>query len=115
MNLIHAQMQQHYVESASAYEAHVTQGFRALRANNYTAAADENDRSFRSTIPEGQRNRIGAMFFSDWLAFVFSLLRCRNRFSSSFSLPGDSITIAASLLHRMQPYPTKPFGCVGFS
>ena len=63
VNLIHAQMQQHYVESASAYEAHVTRGFRTLRANNYSAAADENVRDFRATIPEGQRNRIGTMVF----------------------------------------------------
>ncbi len=63
VNLIHAQMQQHYVESASAYEAHVTRGFHTLRANNYSAAADENVRDFRATIPEGQRNRIGTMVF----------------------------------------------------
>ncbi|HRR33876.1 MAG TPA: type III restriction endonuclease subunit R, partial [Kiritimatiellia bacterium] len=63
VNLIHAQMQQHYVESASAYEAHVTRGFRTLRSNNYSAAADENVRDFRATIPEGQRNRIGTMVF----------------------------------------------------
>ena len=63
VNLIHAQMQQHYVESASAYEAHVTRGFHTLRANNYSAAADENVRNFRATIPEGQRNRIGTMVF----------------------------------------------------
>ncbi|MDD5402576.1 MAG: hypothetical protein PHU52_04910, partial [Dehalococcoidales bacterium] len=30
VNLIHAQMQQHYLESASAYEAHVTRGFHTL-------------------------------------------------------------------------------------
>jgi type III restriction enzyme len=63
VNLIHAQMQQHYVESASAYEAHVTRGFHTLRANNYSAAADENVRNFPATIPEGQRNRIGTMVF----------------------------------------------------
>ena len=46
-----------------AYEAHVTRGFRTLRANNYSAAADEDTRDFRTTIPEGQRNRIGTMVF----------------------------------------------------
>ncbi len=63
VNLIHSQMQQHFKESASAYEAHVTKGFHTLRANNYTAAADENVRDFRAVIPEGQRNRIGTMVF----------------------------------------------------
>jgi len=63
VNLIHSQMQQHFVESAEAYEAQVTRGFRTLRANNYSAAADENVRNFRVTIPEGQRSRIGSMVF----------------------------------------------------
>jgi len=63
VNLIHSQMQQHFTESASAYEAQVTRGFRTLRANNFSAAADENVRDFRATIPEGQRNRIGSMIF----------------------------------------------------
>lgn len=63
VNLIHSQMQQHYVESATSYEAHVTKGFHTLRANTYSTAANEDVRSFRATVPEGQRNRIGAMVF----------------------------------------------------
>ncbi|MDI6451438.1 DEAD/DEAH box helicase family protein [Anaerobaca lacustris] len=63
VNLIHSQMQQHFVESASAYEAHVTRGFHTLRANNYSAAANEDVRDFRVTVPEGQRNRISSMVF----------------------------------------------------
>ncbi|MGI6354544.1 MAG: DEAD/DEAH box helicase family protein [Lentisphaerae bacterium] len=71
VNLIYAQMQQHYVESASAYEAVVTRGLITLRANNYTAAADEDVRDFRATIPEGQRNRIGAMLFGGFRKCLF--------------------------------------------
>ena len=63
VNLIHSQMQDHFVESASTYEAHVTRGFHTLRANNYSAAADEDVRDFRVPIPEGQRSRIGSMVF----------------------------------------------------
>jgi type III restriction enzyme len=63
VNLIHSQMQQHFVQSASAYEAHVTRGFHTLRAANFTAAANENVRDFRAVIPEGQRDRIGSMVF----------------------------------------------------
>ena len=63
VNLIHSQMQQHFVESASAYEAHVTRGFRTLRANNYSAATGEDMRDFRVTVPDGQRNRISSMVF----------------------------------------------------
>jgi len=65
-NLIHSQMQQHFVESASEYEAHVTRGFRTLRSNNYSAAADENTRDFRVPVPEGQRNHIGSMVFGSF-------------------------------------------------
>lgn len=63
VRLIHAQMQAHFVESASAYEAHVTRGFHTLRANNYTTAANENVRDFRVALPEGERSRIGSMVF----------------------------------------------------
>lgn len=63
VNLIHAQMQQHYVESASAWEAQVTKGFHTLRANTYSTDAHEEVRNFHVTVPEGQRNRIASMVF----------------------------------------------------
>ncbi len=75
VNLIHSQMQQHYVESAASYEAHVTKGFHTLRANTYSTAADEDVRNFRATVPEGQRNRIGAMVFG---GFDKCLYRCQK-------------------------------------
>ena len=73
VNLIHSQMQQHFVESASAYEAHVTRGFHTLRANNYSAAADEDVRDFRVTVPEGQRNRIGTMVFGGFRKCLYPI------------------------------------------
>jgi type III restriction enzyme len=73
VNLIHAQMQQHYVESATAYEVHVTRGFHTLRANNYSSAADENVRDFRVTIPEGQRNRISSMVFGGFVKCLYPI------------------------------------------
>jgi len=63
VSLIHSQMQQHFVESATAYEAHVTRGFHTLRPNNYSAGANEDVRDFRATVPEGERNRISSMVF----------------------------------------------------
>lgn len=75
VNLIHSQMQQHFKESASAYEAHVTRGFHTLRANNYSAAADENVRDFRTVIPEGQRNRIGSMVFGGFGKCLYPILK----------------------------------------
>lgn len=63
VHMIHSQMQQHFNMSASDFEAKVTRGFHSLRANNFSAAVDEDTRNFRATIPEGQRNQIGAMIF----------------------------------------------------
>ncbi len=64
VSLIYAQMQQHFMQSATAYEATVTRGFRTLRTNNYSIESGENVRDFRTPIPEGQRNRIASMEFS---------------------------------------------------
>ena len=63
VNLIHAQMQAHFVESATAYEVNVTKGFHTLRPNNYTADQHESHRDFRAPIPDGERHRIGTMLF----------------------------------------------------
>lgn len=63
VNLIHSQMQDHFTETAASYEANVTKGFRTLRPNNYTAAADQAVRDFRTPIPEGEKNRITNMLF----------------------------------------------------
>jgi type III restriction enzyme len=63
VNLIHAQMQAHFVESATEYEVNVTKGFHTLRPNNYTADQSESDRDFRAPIPDGERHRIGTMLF----------------------------------------------------
>jgi type III restriction enzyme len=63
VNLVHTQMQEHYVETATDYVAHVTRGFRTLRPLNCMALADESVRNFREAIPDGQKNRIKSMIF----------------------------------------------------
>jgi len=73
VNLIHAQMQDHFVESATSYEAHVTKGFRTLRPNSYTAGADEVIRNFRTPIPEGKKNRIRNMLFGEFERCLYSV------------------------------------------
>ena len=72
-NLIHAQMVQHFMESATDYEAHVTKGFRTMRPNNYTAAANEEVRNFRMPIPEGEKSRIGSMVFGGFRKSLYSI------------------------------------------
>jgi len=73
VNLIHSQMQDHFTESAASYEANVTKGFRTLRPNNYTAAADETVRNFRTPIPEGEKQRIKTMLFGGFRRCLYSL------------------------------------------
>ncbi len=73
VNLIHSQMQQNFIESASVYEAHVTRGFHTLRANNYSAAANEDVRDFRTAVPEGQRSRISSMVFGGFRKCLYPI------------------------------------------
>ncbi len=73
VNLIHSQMQDHFLESATSYEANVTKGFRTLRPNNYTAAADETVRNFRTPIPEGEKHHIKAMLFGGFRRCLYPL------------------------------------------
>ena len=62
-NLVHAQMQDHFIEEATSYETNVTKGFTTLKANSYTVAEDENVRDFRIAIPDGQKQQIKSMIF----------------------------------------------------
>jgi type III restriction enzyme len=62
VNLIHAQMQEHYEEKAAAYEVHVSKGFTTLRPNNYSAPAGESERDFR--VPVSDKHDIRKMLFS---------------------------------------------------
>ena len=73
VNLIYSQMRQRFTESAGDYEAHVIRGFHTLCANNYSVAADENARDFRAAIPDGQRDRIGAMVFSGFSKCLYPI------------------------------------------
>jgi len=54
VNLIHAQLQDHFEEKATAYEAHVSKGFTTLRPNNYSAPAGETERDFRAPVTDKQ-------------------------------------------------------------
>jgi len=52
VNLIHAQMQEHYDEKPTPLEAHITKGFTTLRLNNYSAPLNEGERDFRAPVTE---------------------------------------------------------------
>ena len=52
--LIHTQMEQHYDEGQTIYEAKITKGFTRLRENNYTKPAGEGPVNFRAPVEEKQ-------------------------------------------------------------
>jgi hypothetical protein len=60
-NLIHAQMQDHYKESATEYEVRVSKGFTLMRASSFSMAAGEAQRDFRAPVDERQMVR-GMLF-----------------------------------------------------
>jgi len=61
VNLIHAQMQDHYEEKVAGYESCVSKGFESLKANTYSARANEDARNFRAPVDE--RLMIRGMLF----------------------------------------------------
>jgi type III restriction enzyme len=75
VQLIHAQMQDHFVEPTGDYVATVTRGFQALRSNTFTTAADEELRDFRAPIPEGLRSRIGSMAFGGFSKSLYPAVK----------------------------------------
>lgn len=59
--LIHAEMQKHFWEEASSYEARVSRGFTELKPCNYTVAQNQPVRSVRETLNE--TSKIKQMLF----------------------------------------------------
>lgn len=54
---IYAQMQQHYEETATEFDVQVSRGFITLRSNNFSQAANEKIRHFRTTVDDKQMIR----------------------------------------------------------
>lgn len=71
VNLLHVQMQEHFIETATSYEAHVTKGFHTLRASNFSMNANEEIRDFRAPIPDGQKNQIKSMLFGGFAKCLY--------------------------------------------
>ncbi len=71
VNLIHAQMQEHYFEEATEYEAQVSRGFRTLRPNNYQATESEQARNFRELVDE--KLLIRGMLFTGFAKCLYNV------------------------------------------
>lgn len=84
VNLIHAQMQEHYVEKAAAYEAHVSKGFTTLRPNNYSAPTGEGERDFRAPVSE--KHDIRKMLFSGFRKCLYRVQKFDSDSERRFTL-----------------------------
>jgi type III restriction enzyme len=76
-DLIHAQMEQHYEERATAYEATVARGFTFLRKASFTLPAGEAIRDFRAPLEAGRDIR--GLLFGEFAKCVY----VAQRFQSS--------------------------------
>ena len=68
---IHAQMQPHYRETATAYEAHVTKGFEEQRPLNYTIEPGTPLRPFRNPVQD--KARIRSMHFGGFRTCLYDV------------------------------------------
>ena len=69
VDVIYAQMQQHYYETATSYDVKITKGFRTLRSTNVLAAADEEVRPFRQPVDD--RKYIRGMVFGGFAKCLY--------------------------------------------
>jgi type III restriction enzyme len=76
VNLIHGQMQEHYTETATAYEATLTRGFTALRPNNYSLPDGELPRNFR--VPVTDKLAIRGMLFGGFKKCLYPSQRFQS-------------------------------------
>jgi type III restriction enzyme len=73
---IHAQMQNHYEESATEFDVQISRGFTTLRPNNYSQAANEKTRHFRTTVDD--KLLIRGMLFDGFEKSLYSVLRFQS-------------------------------------
>jgi len=76
VDLIHAQMQDHFEERATTYEARVSKGFTTLRPNSFAIPEDEPLRNFRT--PVNERLLIKGMWFGGFRRCLYP----RQKFDS---------------------------------
>lgn len=69
VNLIRAQMLEHYEEKATAYEAHVSKGFQDIRPEAFSAPEGEAVRDFRAPVDE--RQAIKRMLFGGFAKCLY--------------------------------------------
>ena len=92
-NLIHSQMQEHYYEEATGYEAHISKGFISLKSATYSASKDEPVRNFRAPVDD--RQNIRSMLFGGFKKSLYPVVKfdsdSERRFSVILENEGDVI------------------------
>ena len=83
VNLIRAQMLEHYEEKATAYEAHVSKGFQDIRPEAFSAPEDETVRDFRAPVEE--RQNIRRMLFGGFKKCLFPVQKFDSDSERRFS------------------------------
>jgi type III restriction enzyme len=84
VELIHSQMQEHYEERTTEYEATVTRGFTTLRPNNYSIATGEKPFDFRT--PVEQKLLIKGMLFGGFAKCLYPAERFQSDSERRFSM-----------------------------
>ena len=73
---IHAQMQNHFEESATEFDVQVSRGFVTLRPNNYSQLANDKTRHFRTTVDD--KLLIRGILFNGFQKSLYSVLKFQS-------------------------------------
>ena len=84
VNLIHAQMQDHYREDAAGYEPVVSKGFTVLRPHNYSAPTHETPRNFRQPVDE--KSLVRGMLFEGFKKCLYAIQKFDSDTERRFSV-----------------------------
>jgi len=82
--LIHSQMQDHYWEKATDYEAQVSKGFMTLRPGNFSIPSTENIRYFRDPVED--RQSIRSMLFNGFKRCLYRTQRFHSDSERRFAI-----------------------------
>ena len=84
VNIIHSQMQDHYEETATEYEAHVTKGFTTLRPGSYSIPVGEQPRDVR--VPVEEKLLIRGMLFGGFKKCLYPAQRFQSDTERRFAV-----------------------------
>jgi type III restriction enzyme len=79
---IHAQMQSHQWESATAYEVKVNKGFSELKQSAFTATGEERD--YRQTVED--KSKIGQMVFGGFRRCLYAVQKFQSDTERKFAI-----------------------------